>query len=75
MLLHEAVGAKRYFVMKRKLAKKGYEHFVKERTGQGHVKAFYELKDQRLLGEDAFVEKIEKTLTKKREKKYLITFA
>jgi hypothetical protein len=27
------------------------------------------------LGEDAFVEKIEKTLTKKREKKYLITYA
>ena len=37
---------------------KGYEHFVKERTGQGHVKELYQLKDQRLLGEDAFVETV-----------------
>jgi REP element-mobilizing transposase RayT len=50
------------FSKKRKLAMKGYEHFVKERTCQGHVKAFYELKDQRLLGEDEFVEEVHRGL-------------
>ena len=39
-------------------AVKGYEHFVKETAGQGHVREFYELKDQRLLGEDDFVEDV-----------------
>jgi REP element-mobilizing transposase RayT len=50
------------FSKKRKIAVKGYENFVKERTGQGHVKAFYELKDQRLLGEDEFVEEVHRGL-------------
>lgn len=50
------------FSTNKRRAAKGYEHFVKERAGEGHVKEFYELKDQRLLGEDDFVEDIRKSL-------------
>ena len=50
------------FSRKKRLAVKGYEHFVKERGRQGHVKEFYGLKDQRLLGEDDFVEEVRKCL-------------
>lgn len=50
------------FSRKKRLAVKGYEHFVKERGRQGHVKEFYGLKDQRFLGEDDFVEEVSKCL-------------
>ena len=46
------------FSRKKRLAVSGYERFVKERAGQGHMKESYELKDQRLLGEDDFVEAV-----------------
>jgi len=44
------------FSGKKKVAAKQYECFVKARTGQGHREDFYELKDQRFLGHDTFVE-------------------
>jgi len=46
------------FSDKKKVAIKEYEHFVKARIGQGHREDFYELKDQRFLGEDTFVEHV-----------------
>ena len=50
------------FSRKKKLAVTGYENFVKERAGEGHVNKFYELKDQRLLGDDDFIEEVHKSL-------------
>ena len=44
------------FSAKKKAAAKQYEYFVKARIGQGHRGDFYELKDQRFLGHDTFVE-------------------
>jgi putative transposase len=46
------------FSDKKKVAIKEYEHFVKARIGQGHREDFYELKDQRFLGQDTFVEHV-----------------
>ena len=42
-----------------------YARFVRERSDQGHVGEFYELKDQRFLGEDEFVEEVRRGLNEK----------
>lgn len=44
------------------MARKQYEHFVKSRIGQGHREDFYELKDQRFLAEEEFVENVHRSL-------------
>ena len=51
------------FSNKRIIAKKNYERFVMSRIGQGHRKDFYELKDQRFLGEEEFVEDVHRSLS------------
>jgi len=44
------------------VAMRQYERFVKGRMGQGHREDFYELKDQRFLGEENFVEDVHRQL-------------
>jgi len=39
-----------------------YERFVKGRMGQGHREDLYDLKDQRFLGQEAFVENVHRQL-------------
>lgn len=46
----------------KKVAMKEYERFVKGRMGQGHREDFYELKDQRFLGEEEFVDNVHRQL-------------
>lgn len=43
----------------RRLARRRYRKFVWEGISSGHEKKYYEVKDQRYLGEDAFIERIE----------------
>ena len=50
------------FSEKKKVAIKEYAHFVKGRIGQGHRDDLYRLKEQRFLGEEAFVEDIHQRL-------------
>jgi len=50
------------FSNKKIMARKQYERFVKSHIGQGHRENFYELKDQRFLGEEDFVEKVHRSL-------------
>jgi len=52
------------FSNKKTIARKGYQRFVMSRIGQGHRKDFYELKDQRFLGEKEFVEAVHPSLSK-----------
>jgi len=44
------------------VAMRQYERFVKGRMGQGHREDFYELKDQRFLGEENFVDNVHRQL-------------
>ena len=46
------------FSVKRNVARREYEQFVKSRMGQGHRDDFYKLKDQRFLGPDEFVDDV-----------------
>ena len=46
------------FSVKRSVARREYEQFVKSRMGQGHRDDFYKLKDQRFLGPDEFVDDV-----------------
>ncbi len=39
----------------RKLARRRYRHFVREGMTWGHEEKYYKVKDQRYLGEDAFI--------------------
>jgi len=41
------------------LARKRYRQFVSEGRDRGHEQKYYRVKDQRYLGEDEFVEKVE----------------
>ena len=50
------------FSQNKKVAMKEYERFVKGRMGQGHRGDFYELKDQRFLGEEEFIENVHRQL-------------
>ncbi|OGQ81773.1 MAG: hypothetical protein A3F90_13540 [Deltaproteobacteria bacterium RIFCSPLOWO2_12_FULL_60_19] len=47
----------------RKQAVKGYERFVADGLSQGHMEKYYEVKKQRYLGEDEFVDRIEEQLS------------
>jgi REP element-mobilizing transposase RayT len=47
----------------RKQAVKGYERFVAEGISQGHMEKYYEVKKQRYLGEEEFVERVEEQLS------------
>jgi putative transposase len=51
------------FSQNKKVAMKEYERFVKGRMGQGHREDLYELKDQRFLGEEEFVEDVHRQLS------------
>jgi REP element-mobilizing transposase RayT len=46
------------FSVKRSVARREYEKFVKSRLGQGHRDDFYKLKDQRFLGPNEFVDDV-----------------
>jgi hypothetical protein len=50
------------FSRNRRSAMRGYERYVRDRIGQGHRKEYYEVKDQRFLREDDFVEEIRRGL-------------
>jgi REP element-mobilizing transposase RayT len=50
------------FPGKKQEAMRKYRRFVKRRIGHGHRDDFYELKDQRFLGDEAFVEKVQRRL-------------
>jgi putative transposase len=48
------------FSDKRSLGRRKYRQFVWEGISSGHEEKYYQVKDQRYLGEDSFVERIEK---------------
>jgi len=48
------------FCDKRSLGRRRYRRFVREGISRGHEEKYYRVKDQRYLGEDSFVERIEK---------------
>ncbi len=50
------------FSRNRGSAMRGYERFVRDRMDQGHRREFYEVKDQRFLGENDFVEEVRRGL-------------
>ncbi len=47
------------FSRKESLARKRYRQFVIEGMGTGHEQKYYQVKEQRYLGEDEFVDKVE----------------
>jgi len=47
------------FSKKRSLARKQYRQFVADGMDGGHERKYYRVRDQRYLGEDEFVEKVE----------------
>lgn len=47
------------FGKKKSLARRRYQRFVMEGLHSGHQEKYYEVKDQRILGEDSFVDRIE----------------
>jgi hypothetical protein len=47
------------FSRKRSLARKQYRQFVADGLDRGHERKYYRVKDQRYLGEDEFVDKVE----------------
>jgi hypothetical protein len=50
----------RQFAKKKSLARRRYRQFVLEGLSMGHQKKYYEVKDPRYLGEDEFIDKIER---------------
>ena len=48
------------FGEKQSLARRRYRQFVLEGLAMGHQKKYYEVKDQRYLGEDEFIDEIER---------------
>jgi len=53
------------FCNKNKLARRAYGRFVGSRISQGHRKDFYELRDQRFLGTEEFVEDVRRDLNER----------
>ena len=49
-----------YLSKRRGDAVRKYSKFVSEGTGQGHRDDFYEVKEQRYLGDDEFIDQVEK---------------
>lgn len=54
----------KHWSSRRRQAIEGYEQFVLEGIGQGHREEYYEVKEQRYLGEEEFVEQVERQLDK-----------
>ena len=50
------------FAANRAWARRKYEEFVLDGIGAGHRDDFYDVKEQRFLGDDQFVEKINRSL-------------
>ena len=63
------------FSRNRSSAMRGYERFVRDLIYQGHRKEFYEVKDQRFLGEDEFVEEVRRGLDEEGPGLYDISIA
>ena len=61
------------FSNKKTIARKEYERFVMSRIGQGHREDFYDLKDQRFLGQEQFVEDLHRTLSEELPSLYHIS--
>ncbi len=59
----------RQLAKKRSLARRMYRQFVLDGMNTGHEKKYYQVKDQRYLGEDEFVDKVE-GLKKNHEPRY-----
>lgn len=53
-------------------AREGYRKFVSEGISGGHERRYYQVKDQRYLGEDAFIERIETEVKKSEDWTYEI---
>ena len=53
------------FSRKKSSARRAYNHFVKSYIDWGHRKDFYELKDQRFLGKEEFVEDIHRKINER----------
>jgi len=53
------------FSKKKRVAKRAYGHFVRSQILKGHREDFYELKDQRFLGTEEFVEDIRRDLNER----------
>jgi hypothetical protein len=51
------------FGKKKSMARRRYRQFVLEGLPMGHQKRYYEVKDQRYLGEDEFIDEIERQKT------------
>jgi len=58
------------FSQKRSQARKRYRQFILDGLDAGHQEKYYKVKDQRYLGEDKFVDKVE--ALKKREELFLL---
>jgi REP element-mobilizing transposase RayT len=58
---------------KKSSARRAYHNFVKSHLDWGHREDFYELKDQRFLGKDEFVEDIHRNLKEKYPRVYNIS--
>ena len=41
-------------------ARRAYREFMEEGLGQGHVEKYYDVVDQRFLGDEEFIEKVDK---------------
>ncbi len=53
------------FSERRDVARRRYDRFVRERVVQGHREDFYETRDQRFLGNDAYLEEVERQINEK----------
>jgi len=59
----------RQFGKKKTIARRRYRQFVMEQVDSGHQEKYYEVKDQRFLGEDSFIDDIE---VEKRDREDLV---
>jgi len=60
------------FGQERLLARQSYRKFVWEGIAEGHEEKYYQVKDQRYLGEDTFIERIEEARRKPEDWTYEI---
>jgi REP element-mobilizing transposase RayT len=57
------------FAKKKARARQAYARFVKSRRREGHKKEFYQVEDQRFLGDEEFIEGITKFVSERTAKK------
>jgi len=57
------------------VARNRYRRFVEDRLGQGHREDFYAVKEQRLLGDESFIELIHRTAKAESPHFYEVSFA